>query len=243
MVEATFLISGMDPSCNCPNSETGSVAVGNKTITEKRDVDLRAIWVYETHLVGPGKYGYSGCGEHATNDMVTDVSLDTYKLGEDSQYRYSVTSGKVKGTGTKVSWDLTGVAPGSYIISVGEFRNGKQIGKAKTETVIVTYESSICDPVCPLIIIEGSEHPIAGGQEFSVTASTSNGSQDVPLFYNWIVSLGEIASGQGSSAILISVPNAKSAGSLNITLNVGGIDPRWGCPIEVTRRFTVQPGQ
>lgn len=240
-VEANVSILGTDRSCNCLITASGSVAVADKTIIEKRDSNLRAMWVHEDHLIGPGKYGYTGCGELATKDMITDVSLDTYKLGENSEYRYSVTGGKVKGTGTKVSWDLTGVAPGSYTISVDELRNGKQIGDPKTATVTVMYETPICDPVCPLIAIEGSDHPIGAGQKFSVSASATHWSQDAALMYNWIVSTGEIVSGQGSPAILINVPDAKRPGKLNVTLNVGGIDPRWGCPVVVTKQFLVEP--
>ena len=240
-VQAEVEVSGTDPSCNCPITARGSIPVGTKTIPEKHDSNLRAMWVHETNLIGPGKYGYSGCGEHATKDMITDVSLDIYKLGDESQYRYAVTGGKVKGAGTKVSWDLTGVAPGSYTISVGEFRNGKQVGETKSATITVTYELSNCDPFCPVFTIEGVEHPIKAGEKLSVSASASRGVQDAPFFYNWIVSSGEIVSGQGSSAILINVPDAKISRDLNVTLNVGGIDPRWGCPVVATKRFLVEP--
>jgi hypothetical protein len=34
-------------------------------------------------------------------------------------YRYSVSAGSIKGTGYKVSWDLTGVPPGTYTITAG----------------------------------------------------------------------------------------------------------------------------
>ena len=52
-------------------------------------------------------------------------------------YRYSVSGGKIIGTGKDVMWDLTGVKPGKYTIAAGVDDGCGICGETKTKEVIV----------------------------------------------------------------------------------------------------------
>lgn len=86
---------------------------------------------------------------------VTDVTLDRWEIsGTTSKlitvstsavdpendpltYDYSVTGGKIIGRGAKVVWDLTGVPPGTYKITVGVDDGGGLNGNIITKSVVV----------------------------------------------------------------------------------------------------------
>lgn len=52
-------------------------------------------------------------------------------------YSYTVTRGKIIGIGAKVSWDLTGVRPGTYTITVGVDDGAGIVGQTKTSTIVI----------------------------------------------------------------------------------------------------------
>lgn len=58
-------------------------------------------------------------------------------------YNYTVSGGRIVGSGANVTWDLSGVKPGSYTITTGADNGCGVCGITKTETVIVK------EPSCP----------------------------------------------------------------------------------------------
>lgn len=52
-------------------------------------------------------------------------------------YRYIVSGGKITGSGANVVWDLTGVPPGTYIITAGVDEGAGIMGRTVTKTVVV----------------------------------------------------------------------------------------------------------
>ena len=52
-------------------------------------------------------------------------------------YSYTVTGGRIIGTGAKVRWDLTGVRPGTYTITAGVDDGCGLCGATVTKTVVV----------------------------------------------------------------------------------------------------------
>lgn len=52
-------------------------------------------------------------------------------------YNYTVSGGKIIGTGANVTWDLSGVKPGKYTITAGADNGCGVCGVTKTETVVV----------------------------------------------------------------------------------------------------------
>lgn len=52
-------------------------------------------------------------------------------------YNYSVSAGKIAGTGAKVVWDLTGIGKGTYTITAGVDDGCGICGQTKTKTVVI----------------------------------------------------------------------------------------------------------
>ncbi|HVE58026.1 MAG TPA: hypothetical protein VNB22_14440, partial [Pyrinomonadaceae bacterium] len=72
-----------------------------------------------------------------------DSEIEIAAKGESSDptdvltYNYTVSGGKITGTGTNVTWNLTGVKPGKYTITAGVDNGCGVCGTTKTETVEV----------------------------------------------------------------------------------------------------------
>jgi hypothetical protein len=70
----------------------------------------------------------------------TRVSVNTIAIDPENDvltYNYTVSAGKIEGTGARVIWDLTGVSPGSYTITAGVDDGCGVCGKTVTKTVVV----------------------------------------------------------------------------------------------------------
>jgi hypothetical protein len=99
-----------------------------------------------------------------------------------------------------VKWDLTGVSPGTYTITVGADDGCGICGTTKTEEVtVIKCEQHSADVVCPVIDIVRSE---VVGNESVFTASVSGGSQSA-MTYTWTMLGGEIIDGQGTPSIRV----------------------------------------
>ncbi|MEP7076615.1 MAG: hypothetical protein ABI878_12485, partial [Acidobacteriota bacterium] len=61
------------------------------------------------------------------------------------------------------------------------------------------------------------------------TANVSGGSQDT-VTYNWTVSEGTIASGQGTPSITVTAPMSAAGGNITATVEIGGMDASCNCP-------------
>lgn len=83
------------------------------------------------------------CSESSREISVKTVGYDAEN--DPLTYTYKVSSGKVIGNGTDVIWDLTGVEPGTYTITVGANDGCGICGNTKTETVVVKE----CDNCLP----------------------------------------------------------------------------------------------
>lgn len=67
-----------------------------------------------------------------------DVSVEAFNPDNDVlTYNYTVTGGKIVGQGAKVVWDLSGVEPGTYTITVGVDDGCGVCGKTKTMEIKV----------------------------------------------------------------------------------------------------------
>ena len=67
----------------------------------------------------------------AVSTVATDPENDVLT------YSYKVSAGRILGTGANVDWDLSGVAPGTYSISVGVDDGAGIVGKTVTKIVVV----------------------------------------------------------------------------------------------------------
>ena len=133
-------------------------------------------------------------------------------------YTWSVTGGRLTGEGRGVTWDLSGVNPGSYTATVDvNDGNGHTVNASTTVTVAVCTE---CVPPCPTVSVS-CPSDVDLGSPITFTASVSG---NMNVTYNWSVSAGTISSGQGTSSI--SVDTAGLGGqSVTATVELGGLDP------------------
>jgi hypothetical protein len=81
--------------------------------------------------------GQNSCGD---SSMLVAVQIYVNNLSDRDilSYVYGVSGGKIVGVGEKVTWDLSGVEPGTYKITVGVGKGPwVKSGKSMTKTVIV----------------------------------------------------------------------------------------------------------
>ena len=147
----------------------------------------------------------------ASSDPDNDTLLHTW----------SVTGGRISGEGRTVSWDLSGVNPGTYTATV-EVNDGNT-HTANSSTTVTVANCSDCQPPCPTVSVS-CPSDVEAGAPINFTASVNGGPSNLSVTYNWSVSAGTISSGQGTSSI--TVDTAGAAGStVTATVELGGVDP------------------
>ncbi|MBX7169675.1 MAG: hypothetical protein K1X72_01885 [Pyrinomonadaceae bacterium] len=161
-----------------------------------------------------------GCSDDQTVAVKTDVNNpDNSPL----VYQYSVSGGRIVGSGANVNWDLSGVKPGTYTITSAVDNGCGFCGKTQTKTITVETCSDCIQPCsCPSLSVSGpsGQTPIGGSMTF--TANLSGGTQDRAT-YRWTVSSGTITSGQGTSAITVATTDAMAGQTVTATVEVGGL--------------------
>ena len=132
-------------------------------------------------------------------------------------YTWSVTGGRLTGEGRSVSWDLSGVNPGTYTASV-EVNDGNA-HTANSSTTVTIAACTGCVPPCPTVSVSC---PSDVDQGSAITFSASAG--DANVTYNWSVSAGSISNGQGTSSITVDTAGLGGQ-TVTATVEVGGLDP------------------
>jgi len=164
----------------------------------------------------------------ACNDN-RSVSISTTAVDKENDpltYNYTVSGGRVVGTGSNVTWDLSGAAAGTYTVTVGVDDGCGVCGKTVTQTVTVAACADcvqICE--CPSLSVSGPG-VVNPGSPMTFTANLS-GSASVT--YNWSVSAGTISSGQGTSSITVDTAGLAGSSNVTATVNIGGLDSSCGC--------------
>jgi len=159
-----------------------------------------------------------------TGSEVTLVANATDPDSDQLLYTWSVTGGRLSGEGRQVTWDLTGVANGTYTASV-EVNDGNQHTATGSATVTVA-DCTGCvapPPPCPTVSVS-CPSDIDAGQPITFTASVTGGAEGATFTYNWSVSAGTISGGQGTSTITVDTTGLGSQ-SVTATVNIGGADP------------------
>lgn len=164
-------------------------------------------------------------GEGQTCGDTSSVSVSTTAVDPENDtlvYNYTVSGGKVNGSGANVSWDLTGVRPGTYTITAGVDDGCGVCGQTKTETITVQdCPSCRVECECGTVSVNGPAGITQPGATMTFTANIAGGTQESPT-YDWSVSAGEIESGQGTSRIVVRVP-AEGVTNVTATVEVGGL--------------------
>ncbi len=168
-----------------------------------------------------GQQPNPNCTPTATTVQLSSTATDPD--GDTLLYTYSTTGGRVTGDGPNATLDLTGVAPGTYTVTV-EVDDGCGC-IAFTST---TVEVAACDCVvvekpiaCPTVTVSCPD-TVTAGQPVTFTANVSGGDTAVTPTFNWTVSAGTIESGQGTSSITVNTSGV--TGPITATVDVGGYD-------------------
>ena len=156
-------------------------------------------------------------GVTPSESMVVDVNTTAIDPEDDVlTYDYTVSAGKILGTGKNVKWDLTGVAPGSYTITAGVDDGCGLCGKTRTEQITIAECEPLCGLiVCPSIFIAGPD-TLKDVNDF--TADVSGGAV-MDITYEWNVTNGSILSGQGTPSI-----KARLDPTSTVTVKIGGLE-------------------
>jgi hypothetical protein len=162
-------------------------------------------------------------GAATSPDMILDVSTSATDPENDVlTYNYSVTGGKIVGSGAQVKWDLTGLPPGTYSIVVGVDDGFGMLGRTVAKEITVLGCPCIVDTECPTITILGPDLLEA---ESAFTARVSGGTAE-SVTYEWTVENGEIREGQGTESVRVRLP-AKGTGKVRV--KIGRMDPAANC--------------
>ncbi len=197
----------------------------NKRVEAKINIpaNVDSVTLSDSEIVLPcpaGKRAAEGqCNDNTTIDVATkasDVENDVLT------YNYTVSGGRIVGSGANVQWDLSGLQPGSYTITAAVDDGCGLCGQPKTETVRIVECPNCEDPCeCAVISVTGPAGITQPGQSMTFTANASGGTAS-NLTYTWSVSAGEITSGQGTPSITVATTLEMANSNVTATVEVGG---------------------
>ena len=154
------------------------------------------------------------------------------------RYSWRVSGGRLTGDGPNATWDLSGVAPGTYTARV-EVDNNRDDGcVAFTSTKVVVRECPPLPVLCPNITISAPDtSPVGAPVTFSATVS--GGTPGITPALNWTVTAGTITSGQGTNSITVDTTGL-SGQSITANLAVEGFNRNCGSSytVQIPRRIT-----
>jgi hypothetical protein len=168
------------------------------------------------------------CPEGRTSETCTpspsrEVQITVQATDPDNDtllYTWSVTGGRISGEGRQVTWDLSGVNPGSYTatVSVNDGNNHTADGS----TTVTVGVCACPPPPCPTISVSCPSE-VDQGTPITFSASVVGGGTGTAT-YNWSVSAGTITSGQGTPTITVATEGTGGS-TVTATVEVGGLDP------------------
>ncbi len=167
----------------------------------------------------------TSCNDSSSISVATSASdLENDVL----TYNYTVSGGRIVGTGANVSWDVGGLAPGTYTITAGVDDGCGLCGQTKTETITIAECDCVRVCECPTLSVSGPAGVTSPGDSMTFTANVSGGSAQ-NVTYNWSVSSGTITSGQGTPSITVATDNSMAGGNVTATVDIG-LDVDCNCP-------------
>lgn len=204
----------------------------NKRATEieNKFANVDAVTLSKTKVTIPCPAGTRPVeGETCDDDQTINVATSASDPENDVlTYNYTVSGGRIVGSGANVSWDLSGVEPGTYTITTGVDDGCGLCGKTDTKTIEVVKCNCRQECDCATLSVSGPAGITAPGQTMSFTANSSGGSGD--RTYNWTVSSGTIESGQGTPSIVVGTTSDMAGSTVTATVTIGGQDPSCNCP-------------
>ncbi|MGE3465572.1 MAG: hypothetical protein AB7J13_01450 [Pyrinomonadaceae bacterium] len=196
---------------------------------ENQPANVDSVTLSDTEIILPcpaGTTSRSGaCNDNRTISVATRASDPENDV---LTYNYTVSGGRVVGTGANVQWDLSSAQAGTYTITTGVDDGCGICGRTDTKTITVR-ECPDCEAPkpecnCPSLSVSGPAGITGPGQTMTFTATAGSG-----VTYNWTVSAGTIESGQGTPSITVRTTEAMAGSNVTATVNIGGTDPACAC--------------
>lgn len=159
---------------------------------------------------------------------IVQVTVGAKNVPEDFVYYYAVTGGKIVGTGPSVKWDLQGMLPGEYTLSVGAGNNNVISSNVYSKRVTVKVCGCCLVPCdCGTLEMEGPTKAARPGETVLLRARVTGGPT---VGYKWTVSAGTILGDPNGPSIMVKVPNDLKDANITATVELTGTDPNCGCP-------------
>jgi hypothetical protein len=168
--------------------------------------------------------------EGTTCNDATTVSVATTAVDPENDvltYNYTVSGGRIVGTGANVTWDVTGLQPGTYTITSGVDDGCGLCGKTETRTITIAECDCVPACNCATLSVTGPAGVTVPGDAMTFTANASGG--QAPTNYNWTVSSGTIESGQGTPSITVRTDASMAGGNVTATVDIGPGQPGCNC--------------
>jgi len=226
---------GLDPLCAtfCPTSFSRTYTIQRDENEPKPVGDSLELSRTTVSLPCPaGCASREGsCKEDRTINVKVPISSPK---SENVSYKYSVSAGKIVGSGPEVVWDLSDVKPGKYKILASAVNPAVKFSTPlKADVIVQECPDCLCDVECPSISVLGPAREVVAGESMVFTAHVSGGSQDT-LTYHWKVSEGFIASGQGTPSITVSTTRRMAGRKITATIDISRTPHQvaHGCPYE-----------
>jgi len=198
--------------------------LSNGLLKKKPSVELQASTKLITYPCAPDWHSLSGsCPSNDFQVALTSIAKD---FNKQPLYAYTVAGGRVVGEGSKVNWDLSGVAPGFYTATVEVQDNKKHRALSSVIVKIMNCSDCVDSFMCPPILVTCYDEVRAGTP---VTCKVVVGPWSDPITYEWSArdssgaDLSGRISGRGTS---ISIPtNGLGGENVTATVEVKGLHP------------------
>lgn len=187
------------------------------------------------HSCPPGHIRHPA-GKSPSASMDLDAAVTALDPEDDVlTYNYTVSGGRIVGTGANVKWDLSEAAPGTYTITSGVDDGCGICGMTQTKTVTVEACNNIVDCVCASVEIAGPIGDVLTAGENTFTANVAVSNYDPT--YEWSVDGGEIVSGQGTASIIVKFEQKSIRSNKAVTVRIGGAPSECACATEDTVEY------
>lgn len=214
---------------NNPHGFIFQIFAGRRNERGKPDVEnlpanVTAVDLDKTSIVTPCPPGTRSTSGNCPDNQTVGVRTTAVDPENDSlTYSYTVSGGRITGQGANVTWDLSGVQPGTYTITSAVDDGCGFCGTPKSTTITVAACGDCVVPCsCPTISVTGPSTTTEPGGTMTFTANVSGGSQS-SVTYNWSVSNGRIVEGQGTPTITVSTEGLSDT-TITATVDIGGTD-------------------
>lgn len=134
---AYTITAGSDDGCGiCGQTKSQKILVKENSYEPVPPAKIKKLILDKTELIAGCPVGRlkriicppGGCG-------VSITSVAVAPDGENLTYKYKIFAGKIIGSGDRVIWDLAGLPPGEYSITVAASDDGAVLGTPETATV------------------------------------------------------------------------------------------------------------